>query len=81
MSRFFVMISLFFTCLGFGQGSETTEKQNIREAKRLAKKFSKKANIDVTNVPKTVLSVKGVNPFSSLPEKKKEKKFQSGNFW
>ena len=39
------MISLFFTCLGFGQGSETTEKQNIKEAKRLAKKFLRKQGI------------------------------------
>ena len=45
MSRFFIMISLFFACLGFGQSPETTEKQNISEAKRLAKKFLRKQGI------------------------------------
>ncbi|WP_298535025.1 serine hydrolase [uncultured Algibacter sp.] len=39
------MISLFFTCLGFGQNIETSEKLNIKEAKKQAKRFLRKHGI------------------------------------
>lgn len=45
MIRFFVMLTLFFTCLGFGQSSKTLESKNIKAAKKLAKRFLRKHHV------------------------------------
>lgn len=46
MTRFFIMILLFFTCFGFSQNTKKqTERQRFKEAKKLTKKFVRGQNI------------------------------------
>ncbi|GAA4933082.1 serine hydrolase domain-containing protein [Algibacter agarivorans] len=39
------MLTLFFTCFGFGQNSRPTETKNIKEARKLAKRFLRKQRV------------------------------------